>query len=145
MVSPSSGPPLRTRTTSTALGLVVLGYYNNMVNFCDILGADSFPRERCYDLLKTMRKLYPGSRFWMLEESRMLAGERRPEEAVKLLMLEGSKSGLKQIEAFRWFETSLNSMYLGEWEACADGFIKVHSSSFLFLGGSELKQAVRRP
>ncbi|TKX23885.1 mitochondrial outer membrane protein iml2 [Elsinoe australis] len=105
-------------------GLIVLGYYSNMVNFVDILGDEVYPREACKDLLAKMRERYPNSRFWLLEESRMVAGERRPEEAVEMLLRNKEPAPLKQIEALKWFECSLNWMYMGEFEKCAEGFIK---------------------
>ncbi|PNS19765.1 hypothetical protein CAC42_7732 [Sphaceloma murrayae] len=105
-------------------GLIVLGYYSNMVNFVDILGSEAYPREECKELLARMRERYPKSRFWLLEESRMIAGERRPEEAVDLLLRYKEPAPLKQIEALKWFECSLNWMYTGEFEKCAEGFIK---------------------
>ena len=46
-------------------GLVLLGYYNSMLGFCDILptsGTGAYPKERCRALLKEFRKQYPGVR-----------------------------------------------------------------------------------
>ncbi|KAF4549462.1 Hypothetical protein D9617_21g096830 [Elsinoe fawcettii] len=105
-------------------GLIVLGYYSNMVNFVDIISNDAYPRQQCNDLLLRMRQKYPNSRFWLLEESRMLAGERRPEDAISLLLAQKEPAPLKQIEALKWFECGLNYMYTGEWEKCAEAFIK---------------------
>ncbi|KAF2668003.1 hypothetical protein BT63DRAFT_447563 [Microthyrium microscopicum] len=69
-------------------GLVVLGYYNGFIGFCDILpetGSGAYPKERCQELLETSRKRYPKSGLWMLEEIRSLSNERRLEESLERL------------------------------------------------------------
>lgn len=116
-------------------GLVLLGYYNGIVGFCDILPDDSdeniegYPKHRCEELLGVMRKQYPKSRLWMLEEARMLAANRQLEDAIELLSGDIS-SQLKQIEAFAVFEKSLNLMYLHRYELTSKEFLKVQSSLF---------------
>jgi hypothetical protein len=43
-------------------GLILLGYYNGFVGFCDILpqhGRGAYPKERCRVLLASFRKRYP--------------------------------------------------------------------------------------
>jgi hypothetical protein len=43
-------------------GLVLLGYYNNFISFCDIVpssGSGAYPRERCRALLSDFRDRYP--------------------------------------------------------------------------------------
>jgi uncharacterized protein DUF3808 len=43
-------------------GLVLLGYYDGFIGFCDILpqsGAGAYPKERCRKLLKDFRIRYP--------------------------------------------------------------------------------------
>ena len=43
-------------------GLVLLGYYNGFIGFCDILplsGSGAYPKERCKALLQTFRQRYP--------------------------------------------------------------------------------------
>lgn len=105
-------------------GLVTLGYYNGMVAFADIIGSGMYPKDRCRALLQRMRKAFPDSRLWLLEESRMTAGDRRLEDAVTLFE-KSSTSPLKQIAALQLFETSLNCMYLHRFEKCASGFLKV--------------------
>ncbi|KAF2153064.1 hypothetical protein K461DRAFT_277847 [Myriangium duriaei CBS 260.36] len=104
--------------------LVLMGFYNNMVGFCDIISPDERHDRKCRDLLAQMRQRYPNGKFWLLEEARVLAMDRKPEQAIELMMGESKVSPLKQIEALRWFESSLNWLYIGEWEKCAQGFLK---------------------
>ncbi|KAF1816787.1 hypothetical protein P152DRAFT_485973 [Eremomyces bilateralis CBS 781.70] len=107
-------------------GLVLLGYYNVMVGFCDILprvGSGSHPKERCRNLLQDCRKRYPKSQLWVLEEARMMSAEKNLEEAVQFLR-DSPKSPLKQVEAFQWFEISLNCMYGHDYEGTSEGFQK---------------------
>lgn len=110
-------------------GFVLLGYYNAIIGFCDIFSNEAYPKDRCRALLADMRVSYPESRLWMLEEARMLAGDKQLEKAVEMTRTE-DKSPLKQVEALQWFEKSLDSMYLHRYEDCAEAFLKVNSKSF---------------
>jgi hypothetical protein len=94
-------------------GVVLMGYLNGFTSICDIMpstGEGSYPKERCTALLRMMRERYPKSHLWLLEESRMLAGERELEKAVQFVAAAG-ESPLRQLEALSWFESSLNNMY----------------------------------
>lgn len=105
-------------------GVVLMGYLNGFTNFCDILpttGEGSYPKERCTALLRHMRARYPKSHLWLLEEARMLASEKELEKAIKFVV-DAGESPLKQLEALGWFERSLNSMYIHDYEATAKGF-----------------------
>ncbi|KAF2145782.1 uncharacterized protein K452DRAFT_284163 [Aplosporella prunicola CBS 121167] len=105
-------------------GLVILGYYNGMVGFCDIVpesGEGSYPKERCKALLAEMRRRYPQSHLWMLEDARMLASDKELEQAIEV-MKKASKSQLKQVEALQWFERSLDHMYAHQYEECSHAF-----------------------
>ena len=107
-------------------GVVLMGYLNGFTNFCDILpttGEGSYPKERCAALLVTMRKRYPKSHLWLLEEARMLASEKELEKAVKFVE-DAGESPLKQLEALGWFERSLNEMYMHDYEKAARSFQK---------------------
>lgn len=107
-------------------GLIILGYYNSLMGMCDILppsGPGAYPRERCNALLAEMRRRYPKSHLWLLEEARLLAGDKQPERAVAILM-KSETSPLKQVEALMWFERSLDSMYAHNYEECAASFQK---------------------
>ncbi|KAF2796174.1 hypothetical protein K505DRAFT_300861 [Melanomma pulvis-pyrius CBS 109.77] len=106
-------------------GLVLFGFYQ-VVGFCDIIprtGKGSYPKARCLALLAEMRRRYPNSHLWIMEEARVLAGEKELEKSVEF-MNKTSESKLKQLEALRWFETSLIMMYLHDYEGTSAGFQK---------------------
>jgi hypothetical protein len=111
-------------------GLFLLRYCSGMVGFCDILpeadgdNVDGYPRARCEALLVEMRKRYPKSHLWILEQARMEAANRRIDRAIQLLSGD-IKSPLKQVEALSMFEIALNAMYAQRYELCSDSFIKV--------------------
>lgn len=118
----------------------VLGYYNGFVRYCDIMpdatvgedeDVEGYPRTRLETLLNEMRKRFPKSQLWLLEESRMSGANKNLERALELL-LGGQRSPLKQVEALRVFERSLNAMYLHKYELCANSFIEV-SSKYISL------------
>ena len=115
-------------------GLIVLGYYNTLVGFSDIIpetdpnadkedAIDGYPKERCEALLVDMRSRHPKSHLWLLEEARMQAANRNLSSALGLLE-NSSKSPLKQVEALEMFETSLNAMYSHKYALCSDSFTK---------------------
>ncbi|KAF1841147.1 uncharacterized protein K460DRAFT_380864 [Cucurbitaria berberidis CBS 394.84] len=107
-------------------GVVLMGYLNGFTNFCDILpttGEGSYPKEKCTALLVAMRKKYPKSHLWLLEEARMLGSEKELEKAVKFIE-DAGESPLKQLEALSWFERSLNEMYMHDYEKTASAFEK---------------------
>lgn len=113
--------------------LALLGYYNGFVRYCDIMpdrttdpDADvlDYPREKLIALLAEMRRRYPESQLWLLEESRMNGANKRLDTALDILC-KGDRSPLKQVEALRVFERSLNAMYLHSYELSARSFIEV--------------------
>ena len=114
-------------------GLIVLGYYNTLLGFADIVpdpsfsedpdNVDGYPKKRCEVLLSDMRSRYPKSHLWLLEEARMEASNRRLDKALELLSSD-TKSPLKQVEALDMFEKGLNAMYSHKYSLCADSFVK---------------------
>ena len=115
-------------------GLILLGYYNGLVGFCDILpdsnvsvndsvaeNIEGYPSQRLEGLLHEMRRRYPQSRLWLLEEARMIASKKRLDAAIDLLS-GVDRSPLKQIEALSMFEKSLNAMYSHRYDLCSQSF-----------------------
>lgn len=116
---------------SAIAGIALLGYYNGLVGFCDILptdpGADDdlsgYPKARCRALLTDMRKRYPESKLWKLEEARMHAYDRNLAAAMEILA-GNSTSNMQQIAVINNFELSLVSMYIHDYEVCAKSWIQ---------------------
>ncbi|KAL1838344.1 hypothetical protein VTK73DRAFT_4354 [Phialemonium thermophilum] len=105
-------------------GLLVLGYYNGLLTFADILPGDrdveelaaaedegvvGYPKERCLALLADMRARYPASGLWKLEEARVLSSTRRLREAIEV-MAGNDTSKMRQVVALNKFELSLNAI-----------------------------------
>ncbi|KAL7823172.1 hypothetical protein V8C26DRAFT_110256 [Trichoderma gracile] len=114
-------------------GMMLLVFYNGLLGAADILPdqkdydddaeAVGPPIEKCERLLANMRSRYPDSRLWRVEESRMLANERKLSEALELLKT-GKESKMKQVAALNNFELSLDGMFAFEWELMRDSFLK---------------------
>ena len=103
--------------------LITLGFHNAAIALCDIKASDALPEARLRQLLRDMRELYPRSKLWILEEARMLSADHKLDAAVEITKA-GNPSPLKQVEALRTFERSLNLMYLHRYEECAASFLK---------------------
>ena len=107
-------------------GLVIFGYYNGINGFCDIVprsGEGSFPKDRCEILLAEMRKRYPKSHLWMLEEGRAMSAEKELEKAIEH-MSKIPESPLQQLEALNWFERSLMLMCIHNYTETSEAFLK---------------------
>ena len=119
-------------------GLMILGYYNGLVGYCDIIpdavtsptsdsdsseNLDGYPTHRLEALLADMRTRYPKSHLWLLEESRMQASHRHLDKAIEILSSD-KRSPLKQVEALSVFEKSLDAMYSHRYALCSDSFIE---------------------
>jgi hypothetical protein len=114
----------------------ILGYYNGFVRYCDIMpdpapgdqgDVQGYPQQRLEALLALMRERFPKSQLWLLEESRMEGANKNLERSLELLCGK-ERSPLKQVEALRIFERSLNAMYLHKYELCAESFLEVCTS-----------------
>lgn len=113
--------------------LTLLGYYNAFVRYCDIMpdavpGKDGdiqgYPQERLEALLSRMRQRFPNSQLWLLEESRMHGANHRLDVALDILCTK-EHSPLKQVEALKVFEKSLNALYIHKYKLCAEAFVEV--------------------
>lgn len=115
-------------------GLILLGYYNTIVGFSDILpdptptsegeapSVEGYPKHRCEELLLDMRSRHPQSHLWLLEEARMQATNRHLASAISTLD-KATKSPLKQVEALEMFERALDAMYIHDYTLCATSFL----------------------
>lgn len=139
-------------------GLVLLVFYNGLIGFCDILpdasrdapddaveNIEGYPIHRLEALLASLRKDFPQSGLWKLEEARMLAAKRRIDEAVPILS-QKLDSPLKQVNALAVFERALQSMYSHRFELCSDSFIECiklnswsHALYFYLAGAAQVE------
>ncbi|CAL5871067.1 uncharacterized protein PFLUO_LOCUS5313 [Penicillium psychrofluorescens] len=111
--------------------LALLAYYNGFVRYCDIMpdpapgeeDVEGYPQERLAALLAEMRARFPNSQLWLLEESRMKGANKDLDGALELLA-SNKKSPLKQVEALRVFEKSLNALFLHKFELCSEAFLE---------------------
>lgn len=114
--------------------LVILGLYNALIGFCDIIADPKsskeeeeenlagYPTNKLDALLADMRTRYPKSQLWLLEEARMKACKRELSAAIDLLS-GSNKSSLKQVEALSMFEKSLCAMNSHRYALCAESFV----------------------
>lgn len=114
--------------------LVLFGWYNGLIGFCDIYSdpdpeidimdqVEGYPAERLKELLAEMRRRYPESHLWMIEEARMSAAQRDIGSALELLGQAG-KSDMKQLQALQVFEKSLNCQNSHNYELCASSYLE---------------------
>lgn len=141
---------------SAIAGISLLGYYNGLVGFCDILPTDTdaandlsgYPKAKCEALLATMIAKYPTSKLWRLEEARMLAYNHNLGAAVKILN-ENSNGNMKQIATINMFERSLSTMFIHNYEACATSWIDCAELSswspclYAYMAGSSYLELYR--
>ena len=111
--------------------LILFGWYNGLIGFCDIISdtdpmrpddVEGYPAKRLEVLLMEMRKRYPNSHLWIVEEARTQASKRNLDKALAILAKPG-KSQMKQIEALHMFEKSLCAMHSHKYQLCADSIL----------------------
>ena len=141
-------------------GLVILGYYNGLVGFCDILpdtktntsaeeNIQGYPIERLEGLLLDMRTRFPKSKLWRLEEARMEAARRNLSGGLTLLSSDMAPP-LKQVHALAVFERSLQAMYAHDYTLCAKSFQECcdlnnwSHALYLYIAGTAHVELYRR-
>lgn len=113
-------------------GMTLLAYYNGLLGVVDILPdvkdfdehAETVgpPREKCDQLLHTMRSRYPDSRLWRVEEARQYGDQHNLTKAIEVLQT-GTESKMKQITALNNFELSVNALFVQDWVLTRDSFL----------------------
>ncbi|KAF7533552.1 hypothetical protein G7Z17_g13500 [Cylindrodendrum hubeiense] len=113
--------------------MVLLAYYNGLLGVVDIVPdqkdfdehADIVgpPREKCDQLLASMRQRYPNSRLWRVEEARQYSNEQQLSKAVEILTT-GEESKMKQVAAVNNFELSIAYMFIQNWDGMRDAFLR---------------------
>ena len=140
-------------------GLIVLGYYNTLIGFSDIIPdsdpsssekpIEGYPKERCEALLVEMRKRHPKSQLWLLEEARMEASNKQLSTAISVLET-STESPLKQVEALKMFEKSLDAMYSHQYDLCSKSFVSCVSLNnwshalYYYIAGAAQVELYRR-
>ncbi|KAK1990256.1 breast cancer protein, partial [Colletotrichum falcatum] len=136
-------------------GLILLGYYNGLMGQADITPAErdfdadaemvGYPAKKCEALLASMRTRYPDSRLWRVEESRVLAQQRRLADAIQLLTT-GPESKMRQVTALNCFELGLAAMSHQDWELMQKTFLHCvelndwsHTLYYYMAGCAELE------
>lgn len=141
---------------SAIAGLSLLGFYNGLVGFSDILptddGADDnltgYPKHKCEALLADMQSRHPDSRLWKLEEARMLGYNKDLHGALEILE-ENSKSKMKQIAMINTFEMSLTTLFCHEYEQSAAAWFKCSEQSswsptlYFYMAGASYVELYR--
>ncbi|KPM42176.1 Mitochondrial outer membrane protein iml-2 [Neonectria ditissima] len=113
--------------------MILLAYYNGLLGVVDILPdkkdfdehADVVgpPRDKCDELLASMRLRYPSSRLWRVEEARQHANEQDLPRAIEILTT-GEPSRMKQVAAVNNFELSISYMFAQDWDGMRDCFLR---------------------
>jgi hypothetical protein len=135
-------------------GLMLLGYYNGLLGFADILPSDEdtekgavvgYPKTRCDKLLSDMTSRYPESRLWRLEAARAKSNRRDIPGAIEMLN-QNTDSKMRQTQALNNFELSLNSMFVQDYVKMRDNFLRCvelndwsHALYYYIAGCAELE------
>ncbi|ESZ92553.1 hypothetical protein SBOR_7079 [Sclerotinia borealis F-4128] len=141
---------------SAIAALALLGFYNGLVGFCDILPTDDaaddnltgYPKQRCEALLAEMKSRHPESKLWRLEEARMLAYNQDLKGALEILE-DNSKSKMRQIAMINTFEMALTTMFVHEYQKSATAWINCSEQSawsptlYFYMAGASYVELYR--
>ena len=112
--------------------LILFGWYNGLIGFVDIVSdtdpskpddISGYPAKRLESLLFEMRRRYPNSQLWIVEEARTEASKRNIDGALAILTKPG-KAQMKQIEALHIFEKGQCAMNAHKYQLCADSMMR---------------------
>ncbi|OTA99837.1 hypothetical protein M426DRAFT_16068 [Hypoxylon sp. CI-4A] len=135
-------------------GLMLLGYYNGLLSFADILPSEKdvekgavvgYPKAKCTELLGQMRSRYPDSGLWRFEEARVLGISKDLHGALKILK-SNTNSKMRQVAALNNFEMALTSMYIHDYTDMRENFLRCvelndwsHALYYYIAGAAELE------
>lgn len=97
-------------------------YHNALVAPSDILRREDIPLDRLKQLLLAMEPYCEGSGLYTLEFSRMVSNEQDLDGAIAV-MKAGPTSPLRQVEAFKVFESCFLYLYTHQYKECAASFL----------------------
>lgn len=103
-------------------GLINLVFHNGPIAFSQIAPKSALPIGRLQNLLMELRRLYPRSQIWQLEEAIMLSEARQLQPALKTFAT-ARISPLKSIQALGKFELGLHYMYAHDYTNCSQAFM----------------------
>ncbi|KAI1383014.1 uncharacterized protein F4822DRAFT_89609 [Hypoxylon trugodes] len=135
-------------------GFMLLNYYNGLLGIADILPSEedakrgavlAYPRAKFKELLSRMRARYPDSKLWVFEEAQVLGYNKDLRGAIEILK-NNKDSKMRQVAALNNFEMALDSMYIHDYPAMRDNFIRCvelndwsHSLYYYIAGCAELE------
>lgn len=113
--------------------LMLFVYYNAYLGQVDIVPFDADydedaeivgpPRSKCYALLVEMRRRYPDSSLWMVEEARAHARDRDVPKAIEILK-QAKEAKMKQVQAMALFELSIDALLVQDWNLMRSSFLR---------------------
>ncbi|KAH8168742.1 mitochondrial outer membrane protein IML2 [Sarocladium implicatum] len=113
--------------------LMLFVYYNAYLGQVDIVPFDEDydddaeivgpPRAKCNALLVEMRRRYPDSSLWRVEEARSHARDRDVPKAIEILK-EAKEAKMKQVQAMALFELSIDALLVQDWSLMRSSFLR---------------------
>lgn len=126
--------------------------YNGISMRCNIRTPDAIPHDKVQQLLDNLRRLYPASHKWAVQQAILYAVGGRELEKARQVLTPGveDKDALKFITALCIFERGCKSLYLHDYDASATAFIDIATytdwsySLFHYIVGISYTAAYRR-